>query len=149
MKLSTIFLCLIFSIAAFAGNSDNATTPVSDQVAVALEGYENGLNHSNQGLVESTILNVLKYKCRYPQVDMSSLHKSLQRLSEKGKTQDIREKAALVHKLLQNPQLIPSCSKELYADPVRFFEILSIGAKLAQVDLQETTPVVAAVCKTP
>lgn len=149
MKLSIILLCLILPLAAFAGDTSDDKLPDADEVAIALQGYKHGLDHDNQGLVESTILNVLKYKCRYPQIDLSILHPSLIKLGKSGKTADIREKAALVYKLLQNSDLIPSCSKELYADPVRFFEILAIGAKLAQVDSQEDTEIVAAIGQTP
>lgn len=56
-----------------------------------LANYLNGLQHNNDGVVESSIVNLIKMKYYYPQLDYEKIVVCLEKLETSGHTKRIRD----------------------------------------------------------
>lgn len=95
--VSAAVMFLILTHSAFARNPVNKI----DQVLLA---YEQALDHTNSGVVESTIINVMKLKLLYPNQDYSRLTKKLNKLCLKNRSKFVRYKAYIAANYLQHPE---------------------------------------------
>ena len=84
-------------------NSVLAQSPVN-KIDRALLAYEQALDHTNNGVVESAIINIMKLKLIYPNQDYSGLTKKLNKLCFKNRTKTVRYKAYIAANYLQHPE---------------------------------------------
>lgn len=95
--LLTALMVMVLSMDCFAG-------PQSPKAAELTERYLSGLNHFNQGVVESAVINVMKMKVYYPNEDYSKIIKKLNQLTVEGLTKQIRIRAYVVNSYLNHPE---------------------------------------------
>lgn len=95
--VSTVVMFLILTHFAFAQSPLN-------RIDRALLAYEQALEHSNNGVVESAIINIMKLKLIYPNQDYSRLTKKLNKLCFKDRTKTVRYKAYIAANYLQHPE---------------------------------------------
>ena len=139
MKTTLLIIFLVFSAAIIAQEQPCDPPPEMTPTQKALVSYERCLKHENQGVVESAICNVLLFKHLNPDVDMCHLESLIEDLSKNSDNEDIRRKALLVSNILKNPQLVARIDKKYYKNVEEFFDILTIGASLDNVNLQALT----------
>jgi len=95
--LLTALMVMAFSIDCFA----SADTSIADKLT---KRYLVGLNHSNEGVVESAIINVMKLKFYYPDADYSKIIGKLNQLTAEGSTKRMRIRSYVVNSYLEHPE---------------------------------------------
>lgn len=80
------------------------------EMATIRANYLNGLQHPNLGVVESSMMNVVKMKLVYPQEKCDKIQQKLSQIAMQGQNERLRYKAFLSGMCLQNPDCI---SKEI------------------------------------
>jgi hypothetical protein len=91
----------------------------------ALKCYEKTLSHDNEGLVISSIRNIMKLMVTYPQLDFSDAKKKLDKLSLESESKTIRYNAYVATNLLNYPDQLKWNIPEKYEDLEFFFENLN------------------------
>ena len=94
--LTFIFCLVISTSASFAQISDKA----GDK---ALKNYLIGLNHTNLGVVESAIENVMILNLNYPDGDYTKIIKKLDEMTLSNKQNNIRVKAFVAASYIKYP----------------------------------------------
>lgn len=117
MKLLTVFFAVMLSAAVFAQGAK--------VIEKAPKNFENALKSDNDGLVESAIFLVVKFKLFYPEEDIKKVEKQIDRLVSDGSTGAIRYKAYLASEFLKNGELLANIAKEDYKDADGFFKMLA------------------------
>ena len=69
----------------------------------AKKGYLHSLNSDNEGIVESALFYVLKFKLTYPGLDVSEIGERINEVAQNGDTPEIRYKAYIAVNYLNNP----------------------------------------------
>ena len=128
MKYSILILFIGLSLSLYSKNVPSLKLTTASQIEMAVKNYEVGLNYDNDGLVESTICNVLKFKYQYPEADMSNIEATLDKISKKSNNKKIRAKATLVLKIMKNPEMLTEIGKNFFYEMDQFLEILLISA---------------------
>ena len=80
MKIFMYIFCLFFSISLFAKDFEYKLQYKSDKVNCCVANYELCLMHENEGVVESALVNVIRFKYRCPDADYESIIKQLKQL---------------------------------------------------------------------
>ena len=70
----------------------------------APENYLQGLKKNNLGVVESSIINLMKLRRVYPEGDYTEIISELETLQANGKTKSIRFMAYIAHNYFQSPE---------------------------------------------
>jgi hypothetical protein len=93
----TLLLTLTFAVAVFSGSSfaEEKKAAKKSVVERAFEVFPPSLNSDYQGIVESTIYNVILLKKYYPNENYSSFVKKLNEIAEENTDPSIRYKAHL------------------------------------------------------
>lgn len=93
-----LFSLLVITLANFvsAGNSIN--------YEAAMENYLKALNSNNDGMIESAIENLVKFKMAAPEVDFTEAGEKMESLCKTGKTNVICYKAFIGQLYLKNPE---------------------------------------------
>lgn len=91
----------------------------------ALKSYEKSLDHDNEGVVMSTIRNIMKLKVMYPDMDFSKALDKLEKLSLESENKVIRYNAYAATNLLNYPDQLKWQIPEKYEDLEVFFENLN------------------------
>jgi hypothetical protein len=118
--LTVLLLCywpaLYYAQAQSIENLSNPETvaQISDDAAIivqetkhlenGLANYLQALQNKNEGLVESAMVNLIKMKYHYPDLDYSKIIEQLQYLQEQGRTQSLRLLAYFAKRYLQEPE---------------------------------------------
>jgi hypothetical protein len=87
----------IITADAFAGNKNPDPNSV-------LYRYEKALNYENQGVVKSSIQNIIKLKTVYPELKYSKVIKKMEELSVKSDSKTIRFTAYMAVNFLKYPE---------------------------------------------
>jgi hypothetical protein len=83
---------------------DSSTSrPSLKQLEKGAANYLQALQQPNEGLVESAMINLIKMKSYYPDLDYSRLTNRLQYLAEQGRTQSLRFLAFFTRHYLEEP----------------------------------------------
>jgi len=77
-----------------------------NQLEKGIANYLQALRQVNEGLVESAMINLIRMKFNYPDLDYSQSVKSLQSLAETGRTQSLRFLAFFTWHYLEDPVAI-------------------------------------------
>lgn len=96
--------------------------PAAQELAKASCQYFIALNHTNDGVVESAIINVMKLKLVYPGGDYSKCIRKLEELTESGSTRLLRQKAYIAANFLKNPERFNWIESGLYDEISKFFD---------------------------
>lgn len=88
--------------------------------------YLTGLQHTNLGVVESSMMNVVKMKLVYPEEKCDKIQQKLSQIAMQGQNERLRYKAFLSVMCLQNPDCI-SKGTDFYSidDDSVFYNIIS------------------------
>jgi len=107
IKLAPIFFAalVVFSFNAY-GQNDEMPAPKQSVLVKAYEMCEPSLESNIQGIVESSIYNVILLKKYYPSADYSDIINKLNEISEKNANPSIRFKAHLASMYLSFSNLI-------------------------------------------
>ncbi|KAA3608487.1 MAG: hypothetical protein D8M58_19620 [Calditrichaeota bacterium] len=97
----------------------------------AERNYLIGLKHSNNGVVESAIINTMILKTYHPEKDFSQITKKLDSLSLESPKKTIRLKAFIASNYLKHPERFNWIEKGDYEQAIQFFQLYS-----AKVDEQ-------------
>lgn len=92
-----------------------------------LNCYEKSLDHENQGIVASTILNIMKLKTVYPELNYSKTIKKIEELSLKSKSKKIRFSAYIAVNFLKYPNQLEWKLPESYKELDAFFNNCEIN----------------------
>ena len=134
MKTFTTFLTaitvLVFCVDVFANEVDQ-------KIEKAKKAYGECLNTNVNGVIESTIINVMKMKAVYPDYNYSSLAKKLEKLSFDGPTQIIRYKAYIAANYLKHPERFSWIKADSYEEMTKFFALYEsrLGQQLDKLNL--------------
>jgi len=80
------------------------------------------LNHSNSGVIESAIVNIMKLKFFNPDIDYTKCIYKLEQLSKSGQTKFIRVKAYVAANYLKHPERFNWFKSGLYQEISTFFD---------------------------
>ncbi len=127
MKYSILILFISLTVSLYSKNIPSLKLTSASQIEMAVQNYEVGLNYDNDGLVESTICNVLKFKYQYPETDMSGIEETLNKISRKSNNKKIQAKATLVIKIMKNPEMLSEIGKNFFYEMDQFLDILLIS----------------------
>ena len=134
MRVS-IFI-LLFGISAFA-----AQLPEHQKsLAQAEKNYLISLNHANDGVVLSTIKNIILLKLLYPKKNYSSIIKKLDDLSINSNSPLIRLKAFFASNYLKRPKYVHLINHPEYKKIIRFFNSLEYSSNAANAYKQALAP---------
>lgn len=87
--------------------------------------YVKSLKSDYEGVVESAIFYVVKFKLFYPWEDCRSVIRQLRHLSVAGTTPIIRYKAQLALNFITQPDLLAKVDRQNYKDSEGFFVMLA------------------------
>ncbi|MFC2088944.1 hypothetical protein ACFLSX_05020, partial [Calditrichota bacterium] len=139
MKYLILFTLICFSLSLFAQNSLSSKFDQDSLNDIAIKNYEICLTHENEGVVESAIGNVLRFKYRHPDTNLDSIEYLLFELSESYKIKRIREKALLVSQILKNPALVSEIGNNFYKDIHQFLEVMLVGGDFKSTDKNQVS----------
>ena len=120
---------VIFSISLFAKDFEYKFDYKSNKVNCCVANYELCLKHENDGVVESSLVNVIKFKYRRPDADYDCIMKQLKQLSQNHENKRISQKAELVLQILQNSELVMAIGDNFYADIDQFLNAIILSSK--------------------
>lgn len=110
MKQSTIIIALLFFCSfSVAQNQETEFSAPREkdarnvQIETGIGNYLMGLRSDNGGIVESSIMGIVKLKVLYPYIAFREIESVLDSLSKDGKTPTIRYKAYLASSVCENP----------------------------------------------
>jgi len=132
MKIFIFIFSVIFSISAFSRDFDFKTEYKPDKVNCCVANYKLCLKHENNGVVESALVNVVKFKYRCPNADYECIIKQLKHLSKNHENKKISQKAELVLQILQNSELIAEIGDNFYADIDQFLDAILLSSRFEQ-----------------
>lgn len=117
-------------IIAFAATLFGSTFAVANEVSEkslekAVTVYTESLKHSNKGIVESTIFNIMRMKKIYSAVDYSTAITQLEILLVNPPSEVIRYKAFIAINYLENPERFPWIEEVNPEQSAEFFHKLS------------------------
>lgn len=87
----------------------------------AARSYESGLKSTNEGVVEASITFSTFLRIADPQLDLSNIHRELEKVAVSGPTPALRYKAYLATMVFENPQVFKSAWGVEGPDGSRFF----------------------------
>lgn len=87
-----------------------------------LKCYEKSLTDENEGVVKSVILNIMKMKTVYPELEYSKIIKKLEKLSCESQFEQIRYKAYMAVNFLKYPEQLKWNLPARYEDLDDFFQ---------------------------
>lgn len=93
----------------------------AQKVEKAYQSYLQSLNHPNNGVVESAIINIMKLKLVYPDLDYAKLTKKLETLAFEGDNKSIRYKAYIAANFLKHPARFDWIKPGTYEELNQFF----------------------------
>lgn len=110
MKQSTITIALLlfcsFSVAQNQETESSAPRKKATrnvQIETGIGNYLMGLRSNNGGIVESSIMGIVKLKILYPHIAFREIEGVLDSLVTNGKTPAVRYKAYLASNVCENP----------------------------------------------
>ena len=83
---------------------DSTDQKENDFYGLAMKQYMHSLNHFNNGVVESTIIHLIKFKIECPDISFEKAIDSLNIVVVNGRTSSIRLMALIAAKYLENPE---------------------------------------------
>ncbi|MCB9058852.1 MAG: hypothetical protein H6627_09815 [Calditrichae bacterium] len=109
----------------------------------ATQNYMMGLNHHNNGVIESAITNVMLLKLYHPEKDFSDIAEKLDALTIENPDKMIRLKAFIAANYIKHPERFNWIEKGDYEDAVAFFEMYSAKLKEMNYNLQKGSQITA------
>ena len=88
--------------------TENSTSLSNKEITTAITNYNNNLKMENNGVIESTLYQILALAKRYPTADYSTITENLKTLSFDVQDDRIRFKAHLTYQALNNKALLES-----------------------------------------
>ena len=141
MKLNKLFaLLIIFSLLlytslAYASDSlkisdnksaqNNTIAINSTSLDRAPANYLMALQQTNEGVVESAIIKLMKLKYYYPQMDYSKISVQLEKLETDGKSESIRFMAYIVGNYIKHPERFAWVKKGVDKSTDQFFALIN------------------------
>jgi len=95
------------------------------RLELSKENYLKSLRSENDGVVESAVFYVVKFKIFYPGQDCSEIEAELERLASNSREPRIRYKAQLANHYLENEDWLSRIEKLDYKDADQFFAELA------------------------
>ncbi len=127
---------LLFGISALA-----AQLPEHQKsLAQAEKHYLISLNHANDGVVLSTIKNILLLKLLYPKKDYNGIIKKLDDLTINSTNHLIRLKAFFASNYLKHPKYVTLTNHPEYKKIIRYFNSLEYSSNAANGYKQALAP---------
>jgi hypothetical protein len=105
-------------------------------ISRAVDNYLAALNHSNPGVVGSAIINIMKLKTEYPDLDYTKLVETLKKTSLNSKNQVTRRKAYIAALYLRHPERFNWIKKGTYEENNAFFELLALRIEMQEQNLR-------------
>jgi hypothetical protein len=100
MKNKNLYLVLLIALAMVS----SVFAQPRDPIARGMDNYLAALESKNNGLVESAIVNIIKLKMTYPQLDYSKITAKLGQLVQATSDQAIRYEAYIAWQYLEYPE---------------------------------------------
>lgn len=118
-------IIIAFAAALFCSTFTVANEVSEKSLKKAVKVYTESLKHSNEGIVESTIFNIMRMKKAYTNVDFTSVNKQLETLLVNPPSEIIRYKAFIAINYLENPERFPWIEEINPEQSAEFFQRLS------------------------
>lgn len=112
-------------------------------LAMATESYMTGLNHENQGVVESAITNVMLLKLYHPEKDFTEILARLDELTVNNPDKMVRLKAFIASNYIKHPERFNWIKKGDYEDAVAFFEMYSTKLQEMNYNIKKDSRITA------
>ena len=132
MKVIFFIFTLLLSISLFGKDSESKIEIKTEKAKCSVDNYELCLKHENVGVVQSALVNVVKFRYRCPIADFTSIIKQLKVLSKKAENEKISQKAELVLQILQNPELVAEIGSKYYDDLDQFLDAILLSSRFEQ-----------------
>lgn len=87
----------------------------------ALKHYEENLTNDNEGVVKSSIQNIMRLKVAYPEIDYSDVRKKLEDLSFESESKIVRYMAYVAVDIIKYPEQFQYDSSISYDELDEFF----------------------------
>ena len=133
MKKHLLVLTSIFVL--FAANILFAKE-YTKNVTRAADNYLVALNHWNSGVVGSAIMNIMKLRTEYPELNYTKLAESLEKISLNSEDQVTRRKASIAALYLRHPERFTWIKKGTYQENNAFFELLALKIEMQEQNIQ-------------
>jgi hypothetical protein len=141
MKLNKLFVLLsissflFYTTLAYASDSlkitdikstqHNTVSLKSTSLDRAPANYLMALKQTNEGVVESAIIKVMKLKYYYPEMDYSEITTQLEKLETDGKSESIRFMAYIVGNYIKHPERFAWIKKGVDKNTDQFFALIN------------------------
>ncbi len=89
-----------------AAEPESRSYPSETALTNAVKNYQACLSSENNGVLESGIAQVIRFRILYPGRDMTVLHRTIDDLTITGSTPEVRYMAYLAGAVFDNPGLI-------------------------------------------
>lgn len=119
---SRIFLS--FMLVIFTSNLHSQDSSQTCSLEKVMDSYCRSLDHANQGVVESAIIQVMIMKNVHPDLDYGRLKSSLHGLIRQGATRAIKLKSYLALSYLENPDWFHWIKENDFKEAYLFFQRL-------------------------
>jgi hypothetical protein len=93
-----------------------------ENIKKALKHYAENLNHENEGVVKSSIQNIMRLKVAYPEMNYSKICKKLEDLSFESESKLVRYMAYVTVDLIKYPEQFHCDSSTNYDDLEEYFQ---------------------------
>ncbi|MEL6820745.1 MAG: hypothetical protein AAFP70_03200 [Calditrichota bacterium] len=118
-------MIITFAAALFGSTFASANEVSNTDLKKAVQVYTESLKHSNTGIIESTIFNIMRMKKQYADVDYSAASTQMEALLVNPPSEIIRYKAFIAINYLENPERFPWIEEISPEKSAEFFHRLS------------------------
>lgn len=119
------YVAIIVAVTLMLLFTDVFADPGRNSTPKLIECYLQALNHSNQGVVESAIINVMKLKLNRPDADYRKIIKCLDKMVKENPNKIVRIKAYIAASYLKYPERFNWINTTSYEETDRLFNLLT------------------------
>ncbi len=132
MKYLVFIYIVLFSLSIFAKETQSIVEFKSEKIKCSVENYVLCLKHENLGVVESALVNVIKFRYRCNKADFKNILKQIKVLCVQDENKNISRKAELVYQILQNPELVAEIGDNFYSEVDQYLEATLLNSRFKQ-----------------
>ena len=116
-KQTAVAIVMMVAMVSMAAASQSTTK----NIEAAGKNYVIGMRSGNQGLAESSLMQIAKIKMRYPRADFADAKHVIDSLAVNSTSPSVRYKAYLTSNVCDDPKWFAMKDHAAYADNDEFF----------------------------
>ena len=115
-------LTYLIIVSMYLVTADAFAQRTEESLQKALKHYEENLTHDNEGVVKSSIQNIMRMKVNYPQINYSNVCSKLENISFESESKLVRYMAYVAVDIIKYPEQFLWDLPDNYEESNEFFQ---------------------------